>query len=140
MILFLACLVIGAVTAYFAYQRGRDPVIWFMLGMFLGILGLILLFLLPPLHGEDLQLEGEEEHPIESQKEMILQNASHEYLIKDWFYLDSTHQQQGPVRFEDLRNIWEEGSISGKSYVWCEGMGDWKKIEELPELKEALMI
>ena len=60
------CLLIGAATAYFANQRGRDPLVWFMVGMLLGIFGLALLFLLPPV------LEGEEKSEEELASEAIL--------------------------------------------------------------------
>jgi hypothetical protein len=130
---FVIWLLIGGATAYFAQQRGRDPFIWFMIGMFLGLLGLLLVFLLPSLEEPDQEAEGHEEHLVESQ----VPAKTHDYLIKDWFYLDALRQQQGPMRFEILKKIWEQGSISENSYVWCEGMKQWEKIENLPDLKNA---
>lgn len=139
---FILLLLFGAATSYFANQRGRDPIIWFMIGMGLGILGLILLFILPPLK------EQPEPHPVEEDEESLYsqpfprpaESLTHDYFIKDWFYLDQMHQQFGPVDFEGLRKVWEQGLVNRNSYVWHEGMADWKKVNEMPGLEETLHV
>ena len=136
---FIIWFLIGAATAYFAQQRGRDPFIWFMIGMFLGLLGMLLVFILPSLEEtEEHDSEGHEEH-IEEIPPSFLPTKAHDYLIKEWFYLDPAHHQQGPCRFEVLKEKWGQGNLSNISYVWCEGMNQWEKIEDIPDLKEALL-
>jgi GYF domain 2 len=124
------CLIIGGATAYFANQRGRDPLIWFMLGLLLGLFGLLLLFLLPP--GSEQTTEGEKAETRAPPGE------SHEYLIKEWYYYDREKNQKGPIRFEKLKELWMNAEIGEDSYVWSEGMPGWKKIEEVSLLYSHL--
>lgn len=133
---FLLWVLMGAATAYFANQRGRDPVIWFMVGMLLGVLGLLLLFVLPPVAGEDTtEMLLKEELP---EKPQELAKPHDDYLIKDWYYLDASRAQQGPMDYHALKAAWDAGAIGAHSFVWCEGMSEWQRIEQLPELKEKL--
>lgn len=47
-------------------------------------------------------------------------------LPKPWYYLDSEHQQNGPVSWSDLQGLKSQGSIDGSTYLFAEGMGDWQ--------------
>lgn len=132
------CLMIGAATAYFANQRGRDPLIWFMIGMLLGIFGFLLLFLLPPVTEEGTVDEAEEVY--EAKAEPTHRYATHEYLIKDWYYYDHDRTRQGPIRFEKLKDLWKDSEINEESFVWSEGMNDWQKIENVPSLYTHLQL
>jgi len=138
-------LLMGAAASYMATQRGRDPLIWFAIGMLLGILGLLILVLLPSLNSEgrsDVKPELSTDEP----KVQLLSPSSSEpiiekdFMIKEWFCLDKARQQQGPMRFDALKSLWGEGKIDNFSFVWCEGMENWKRIQELPDLDEALSI
>lgn len=129
-------LCLGTATAYFADQRGRDPLVWFMLGMLLGFLGLLLLFLLPPVSDEGPVEEAE--YNLLNQKEVSPQ--SHDYMIKEWFYYDDRRNRQGPIRFENLRELWKKGHIGEETFVWSEGMDGWKKIEEIQNLYAHLQL
>lgn len=135
-------LLIGAATAYFAQQRGRDPFMWFLIGIFLGLLGLLLLFLLPVTDKTPESVSGGADRPLQPQepsKEAVLSVKNHDYLIRDWFYLDAEVKQQGPMTFDGLKRLWQEGKVGPDSFVWCDGMEGWKKIEELLDLKEGLV-
>ena len=135
-----AWLAVGSATAYFAQQRGRDPLIWFMIGMLLGLMGLLLLFLLPPISdGEDSS--DEDEYKAQDEKaEIVPFVTSHDCLIKDWYYYDINKQRHGPVRFDMIKNLWEDGVLHSDSYVWCEGMDKWIKIEEEQSLYTHLQL
>jgi hypothetical protein len=122
-------LLFGGTSSYFASTRGRDPFAWFLIGMLIGILGLLLLFLLPPITVVEKDLVEE------SAAQDSFQSA---FRFREWFYLDEKQQQKGPLAFSLLRKRWESGNLSTHTLVWSEGMGNWKKIDELPELKEAL--
>jgi len=112
----------GTITAYFAQKRGRDLFSWFIIGMLLGILGLIILFLI----ADRSKVEPEKDVP-----EPILPHV----VSKDWFYLDDNRQQHDPVSTEELKSLRERGEISSDTYVWSEGMEDWKKLQEIPEFE-----
>ncbi len=120
-------LLFGGVTSYFAAQRGRDPFAWFMIGLLLGILGLLLLFLLPPV--------SESEVPDQKDSQEIEISP---VRLQDWFYLTPDRVQIGPVSFDVLQAAWKESKIGPDSFVWSHGMEDWKKIAELSSLREAL--
>jgi len=120
-------LAMGAATAYFANQRGRDPLAWFMLGMLLGFFGLLLLFVMPPLARED-------EPPQEAEYALLRPEKApenHAYLLKDWYYYDEEKKQQGPIRFDELKALWENGKINEETFVWEEGLPDWKQVLDL---------
>ncbi len=133
-------LLISTATAYFANQRGRDPLVWFMVGMLLGFLGLLLLFLLPPVNEEVKPPEEAEYQILDQPKETSLTTLHHDYLIKDWYYYDADKNRQGPIRFEILKNLWKEGTIGQDTFVWSEGMDKWKKIEEVQNLHTQLQL
>lgn len=132
---------IGTATAYFANQRGRDPIVWFMVGMLLGLFGLVLLFLLPPVSAEEAAAKEMEDLAGESKPpEIKFPVAQHDYLIKEWFYYDQHKERQGPVKFEVLKKLWEDGNIDEETFVWAEGMANWVKIEEVQNLYAHLIL
>lgn len=133
-------LMIGSATAYFANQRGRDPLVWFMIGMLLGLLGLLLVFLLPVVTDEEVPVEEAEFATLEPKHEQPPNVDQHDYLIKDWYYYDTNRERQGPVRFEALKTLWEQGSLNEETFMWSEGMPEWKKIEEIPNLHANLIL
>lgn len=137
-------LLTGAATGHFAKQRGRDPVIWFLIGIFLGLLGLLLLFIMPVVSDAEQKesMEGASQSSSslfeESFHEEEPAKLKHDFLIKDWFYLDETRKQLGPVSFDIIKGAWKEGKIGPSTFLWSEGMENWKKLENLHEMKEYL--
>lgn len=132
-------LLMGCATAYFANQRGRDPLVWFMLGMLLGLFGLLLLFLLPPVADEEGPA-GEAEYALLQKQEGVPVIQSHDYMIKEWYYYDTSRQMQGPVRAETLKNLWSDGLLTEESYIWSEGMDNWTRIENIQNLYTYLQL
>jgi hypothetical protein len=131
-------LLFGGASSYFAKQRGRDPFAWFLIGMLLGILGLLLLFLLPPLSKGALPEEVPQREEIEPSL-VPQEREDSSYRLKDWYYLDDQRNQVGPNTFNQLRKAAGQGKIHPDTYVWTEGMDGWKIVEELPIVKEALL-
>lgn len=129
-------ILIGGATSYLANQRGRDPFAWFLIGMLLGLLGLVLLYLLPAI--EISEEDKEEEFEVEGMTELIPPSPAESYRFKDWFYLDAENHQLGPLSFQALRKIWDQGKISDQTFVWSEGMDNWRKVQDLPGFKEVL--
>lgn len=129
--------IFGTITAYCAQLRGRDPYAWFAIGMMLQLIGLVMLFLLPSLsnHEQETSLERDENETLADwsliRTEWIFQN-------KDWYYVNADLVQQGPITFEDLQKAWADGNMSRQTFVWCESMPAWKKINEMPGFENAL--
>lgn len=125
---FMVWVLFGIACAYYAKERGRNPTTWFCLGLMLGIIGLIVLFILP------------------SQKAIKKPGLAApvlkipEKLQKLWYYLDGNNQQFGPMSFIALKKARDEGKISSLSYVWNEEMDNWRKYEEaIDPLLEPLL-
>lgn len=127
-------LLFGVVTAYFAKQRGRNPYTWFLVGTFFGILGLITVFILPSLvaDGDDPDSESAD---LEKSEPMI-QLPHHDYAIKDWFYYDNQKQRSGPISYDDLKQRFKDNIIDPESFLWSEGMTEWKQLKDIPDLLE----
>jgi hypothetical protein len=117
-------LIIGGWTSYLAKLRGRDSRVWFLAGFFFGLLGLIVLLFLP-----DLTAKKEEDElpaPETVEPEIIFEDSEN----KLWYYLDNSGDQKGPIHLSELKDLFNEGNISSITYVWSEGMEEWKTIEE----------
>ncbi len=129
-------LLIGSITAYLAKGRGRNPTIWFFIGMGLGIFGLAALLLLPPIT-EANAVSKQQEPQIQSEPdEVIVHPISPEVDV--WFFLDESRNQHGPLSFDDFKKQWEEKLFFPSSYVWCQGMSDWKKVMTIEGLENRL--
>lgn len=55
----------------------------------------------------------------------------------EWWYVHGG-ARQGPVPFQQLRTLWDEGRIDGATRVWTAGMPQWTAVDTLPRLAEAL--
>ena len=132
-------LLMGGISAYIAKNRGRNPAIWFFIGLFFGLIGVIVLLILPVVKTSRSTFFGirqEEPYTIEVTAQQAASCSDLEY--KKWYWLDSAHTQMGPVTFSELQTGWREGLITSRSFVWTEGMDAWKQVEELPELRFVL--
>lgn len=125
---------IGAITANLAKKRGRDPYIWFLIVLFLGIFGVLALFILPPIKPA--------ETPNPETTAIIEVEASPESacpcLFKEWFCFNTSKEQLGPMSYTDLKKLWEQEKVIPQSYAWAEGMPSWLPIEQIPDLYDAL--
>lgn len=56
-----------------------------------------------------------------------------------WHYAASEAEgTQGPVPFSELIALWSAGDLDGNSLVWAQGMDDWSRIEDLPDVERNL--
>lgn len=112
----------GLLAGYYAHERGRKQWVWFFIGLLLGILGLILLFLLPRI----IQTRA-----FESKKPLLIDPPPPAQVSKKfWYYLDAKDTQFGPMSFEALQAASKEGKISSQTYVWNEDLPDWQPFGE----------
>lgn len=135
----ISWLLMGWLTSHLAQKRGRDPLIWFFIGLFLGLLGLILLFLLPNSDSKGL-VKLKENEAAASSPQVIETSAE---LIKPQtdnplYYLDKNREQKGPISFSLFKQDWREGKIEKNTYVWREGQTNWEPVQNLPDLIKSL--
>lgn len=128
--IFLFWIFFGFLAAHFAKKRGRSPLKWFFAGMFLGIMGLLVLFMIP-------KIVKKTRTPTPASLRPTFPKRSDAWL-KMWYYLDRTHAQQGPFEFPDLIKKWRERGLSEQSFIWGEGMPEWKPLSELPDLIQEI--
>lgn len=124
----------GCLSAFFARRRGRNPVAWFLIGAFIGLIGLIILFFLPQLEKKPAvsfsALAPQKPAPLEIALEAPAISA-----IADWYFIDSDKKTIGPISQDLLEDKWKSGAINANTYVWNDQMSDWKKIQDMPSLK-----
>ena len=117
----LAAVLFGALSAYLAHRRKKNPYKWFLIGFFFGIFGLFaVLFMSPKKKALPLKMVVPPMVP-------MIQGPSD----KLWYYLDPTHQQHGPMSHNGLTSALREGKISLSTYVWNEEWTEWKVLQEL---------
>ena len=49
-----------------------------------------------------------------------------------------TNEGKGPVPLRDLEVLWETNEITNQTFVWRNGMTEWKKIMDLPDLQKKI--
>eukprot|EP01029_Cantina_marsupialis_P001302 TRINITY_DN11081_c0_g1_i1.p1 TRINITY_DN11081_c0_g1~~TRINITY_DN11081_c0_g1_i1.p1 ORF type:complete len:506 (+),score=173.53 TRINITY_DN11081_c0_g1_i1:142-1659(+) len=80
--------------------------------------------------GEKVQI------PIEEKKKF--EEEAKKAQAKMWYFLDDSHQRQGPIQESSFPGYFEAGQLDGMSLVWNVTLEDWKSIAEVPHLKEML--
>ncbi len=141
-------LIIAGGTAYYAQTKGKNPYLWFAIALLLGIFAPIILFVLTLFPNKEKDPQQPPSWPMEIMPIPEAQLKSEAPIqtelpkkIDDsrlWYYLDKNHQQMGPVSIIGLREEWNRGLVDLESYVWAQGMSDWKKIDDQPDLKKLL--
>lgn len=111
---------IGALSAYIAHRRGRNPYIWFFVGFIFGILGIMAIFFAPS--GKKKAAAA----PIDAKPEPTIQGPKDKF----WYYLDLSNQQQGPMSHDALTLAWKDGTVNSATLVWHEDLTDWKPLKE----------
>lgn len=58
---------------------------------------------------------------------------------QDWHYAATENSgTEGPIPFDALHELWQDGALTIDSLVWTSGMDDWLTIAELPDLRGEL--
>lgn len=85
-------------------------------------------------HSENAQISSTAAaHPISNATE----TKDSPHAAKQWYFMDDAGSQ-GPVTFKVLHSLWKAGQILPQYYVKSSDMKDWSRVEELPNLREAL--
>lgn len=138
---FFFLFIISALTSYYALQKGRNPVIWFVISLLIGFLAPVILYFLPSVTDQDNppnEMPGKGEIPAYSGQLQVVSSEELPSSEKLWYYLDENHRQYGPVSIIALKNLFDTAKLGLHSYVWSEGMEKWEQVGDLPELKESL--
>ena len=117
----------GVLCAFLAKRQGKRQWIWFLIGIFLGLLGVILILTLP-------FIEKRLRRKRSAKPKVPPPPRRHDL----WFYLDSAHRQQGPLPFADLAKEWKDKGIEEETFVWSDGMEEWKHLRDVPDLFKDL--
>lgn len=107
----------GFLTSYLGKKKGRHAGLWFVIGLFLGIIGVLIAFLLPK--------------PKVKEKPIVKVEVI-EPKVAEWYYLNAQNEQSGP--HSDLKPFWRNKTIDENTLVWTEGMHSWKALKQLPNL------
>ncbi len=137
---FIFLLIIASLTAYYADKKGRNSTAWFILGLLFSVFATLILFFLPSLKPENTEasIGFPSVTPPKSSIPIPPKQLTSPEANKLWYYLDQNHQQYGPVSLIALKDLWDTGQLELNSYIWSEGMPQWEKIDNLPEIKIAL--
>jgi len=121
----------GWISSRIAKKQGRNPAVWFALGVFLGLISLILLYFLPK-----RAAVKPETAPISAPKPEEISMLPPEKL---WYYLDKEKAQFGPMSFYALQEAWDDDKITASTYVWNEDMENWARLESLSDLHSRII-
>ncbi len=109
----------GILSSKIARKKNRNIFYWFFLGLFFGLLGLIIIYFLKPL--KDMN-----QNVINQNQPLSLTDNNY------WYYLDIDKNQIGPVSIKLLFDNYLEGKISDNTFVWNDTMQNWMKLKEVP--------
>ena len=112
----------GGLSAYLAKKRGKNPYLWFGIGMFLGVLGLFFLLFMP---------KQKKKVPEPKKEEGVTIDVTPSFKEKFWYYLGEGNAQEGPISFDALKRAFHEGKVSDTTYVWNEEMEEWQHFEKV---------
>lgn len=121
----VALITIGAISAWLAKKRGKNPVLWFFLGMLFGIFGLIFLFFSRPAQAPSRAQAAPQSDPNTIDITPKVDATAKE---KFWYYLDPQNSQQGPMSFDGLIRAFREKKISPQTFVWNETLENWQPL------------
>uniref|UniRef100_A0A1I8HXS4 J domain-containing protein n=1 Tax=Macrostomum lignano TaxID=282301 RepID=A0A1I8HXS4_9PLAT len=58
---------------------------------------------------------------------------------KEWYYGSSAKERCGPFSFDELKELFENGSVNKDTRVWAQGFEGWKPLASVPQLRWTLL-
>jgi GYF domain 2 len=101
-----------------AIKYKRNPRIWFWIGFFFGIFGLLAFYATKDRSSKRFLSDK----TIPQLPVLSINNGA-------WYY-ESENNPVGPVSAEFLKKLFENGEINKNTLVWNENLKDWTKLEE----------
>ncbi len=130
----LVWLFFGFLCSYLAKKKGKPTLLWFFIGLFLGILGVLLFVILSFLENRKILTP----HASPPPKHPVPATSLSPPLNQIWYYLDKSRQPQGPLALSELNTLWQGQQLNEQSYLWTEGMVEWKKLHDLTEVSNEI--
>ncbi|MBF5050474.1 Uncharacterized protein CLAVI_000079 [Candidatus Clavichlamydia salmonicola] len=137
LLLFSFCLQItfGITAAYIATKKRRHVLLWFILGMFFGIIGIFFLILLPTKDEYKIQLQDLPQRCSDILTKYSDSTPPKFPNVNDlWFYGKSPQSQSGPLSLQELIEALQKEDNLKDIFVWKKGMKVWKKLSFTPEV------
>ncbi len=125
--LILCWIFLGFLTAYLAGRKNKNPQIWFWVGLTLGLLGILLLYLIP-----EKVVKKPKAAPL---KPVELPPPPQPQSEQEWHYYNNEKLRCGPIGRKELIELIEKKQLQAGSYVWTPGLEDWKKVQEIGDLQ-----
>ena len=120
--IYVAWLIMGLANSYLAKKTGRNPRLWFLLGVLFGIFGLFFLFF----------TSKKQAQKAPQQENLPDKKFSPFDADKLWYYVEAGGDSpSGPMSGLALERLLSEGVISLQSYVWTEGMENWERVKSV---------
>ena len=122
-------IVIGALCSITAKKNGKNPYTWFFIGLFFGIFGFIALLLTKMVRRKATKAPS----LAPAASAMLPVSLPHQ----NWYYLEGTTEQKGPVSLKCIIDLKEKGIITDSTLLWNECTVSWKKLEEVLGIEKA---
>ena len=122
-------LTLGWISSRMALRRGRNPSLWFVLGVILGVIAIGILYFLP---SKQKALATATENSAPSLP--LSSEVGSQPPEKLWYYLDTEKVQYGPMSVYALQEAWDDDKLTASTYLWNEDMENWTRLEDLPDL------
>ncbi|XP_072047448.1 dnaJ homolog subfamily C member 13-like isoform X2 [Amphiura filiformis] len=58
---------------------------------------------------------------------------------KEWYYGNVERERLGPFSFAEMKDLWNEGTLTAKTRCWSQGLEGWKPLHTIPQLKWMLL-
>ena len=135
--------IIGLISAFIARKKGRNPFLWFVIGTFFSILGLLFLILLPKEKTPEEKSALAPVRSMNSESALPAEEGFHDPTppakrIKPntdlaWHYIyekDDVIEVRGPFFIDQLRKELISNRLSTETYVWNDELLDWTQLKE----------
>lgn len=119
----LTWILFGIICSKIASKKNRNQISWFFLGLFLGLIALLIICFLKPIRVNEPILN--ENQPFAINYPPILKSDNNY-----WYYLDTNKKQIGPMSIKKIIDTFFEGIITHDTFVWNDTMCDWIKLKE----------
>lgn len=118
-LMLLSSFIVACFSAYFAYKKGKNPYLWFFIGLLFGVFGIFAFFFAS---NKKPIPKVQKQEPI-----FVIQGPKDKF----WYYLDADQKQQGPISHAALTTAWKQGKVSHSTYIWHEELSEWQELKNL---------
>lgn len=139
-------MVMGGLAAYLAQKRGRNPIFWFFVGLFLGVVGILVLVFLPekketpPMKAAHASIQASTYHPFSTHEDIPTANGEPKIRLSTspsihWYYVNHEKTSSGPLSFDEIKSAYKEGKVVGDTLVWNEEIENWMPLKKFHNYK-----